>query len=204
MQGTLAGTDSWFRNPKAQASAHFGTGKDGTLYQWVDTASKAWAQEAGNSVAISVENEGDSGQSLTPQQVATLGKLLAWCHAEYGIPLAITNDPVKGSGLGWHGMGGVAWGDHLSCPGAPIEAQRAAIIAAAKGGTASIVTWTTAGLGNLLDLASGQGVTPAEIIQGTAQHATAAQWAPFAAYLNAANFSKIIPKGISLFWVKPA
>ena len=29
MQGTLAGSDSWFRNPAAQVSAHFGVGKDG-------------------------------------------------------------------------------------------------------------------------------------------------------------------------------
>ena len=32
MQGTLAGTDSWFRNPNAQVSAHFGVGKTGTIY----------------------------------------------------------------------------------------------------------------------------------------------------------------------------
>src|SRR5207244_7199464 len=42
MQGTLAGTDSWFRNPDAQVSAHFGVGKTGTIYQWVDKANRAW------------------------------------------------------------------------------------------------------------------------------------------------------------------
>ena len=42
MQGTLAGTDSWFRNPAAEVSAHFGVGKDGTVIQWVDTSDTAW------------------------------------------------------------------------------------------------------------------------------------------------------------------
>ena len=46
MQGTLAGTDSWFRNPDAQVSAHFGVGKTGTIYQWVDTANRAWHASA--------------------------------------------------------------------------------------------------------------------------------------------------------------
>ena len=37
MEGTLDGSDSWFKNPTAQASSHFGVGKDGRTYQWVDT-----------------------------------------------------------------------------------------------------------------------------------------------------------------------
>src|SRR2546430_15452785 len=48
MEGTLDGSDSWFKNPTAQASSHFGVGKDGRTYQWVDTADKAWAQAGGN------------------------------------------------------------------------------------------------------------------------------------------------------------
>ena len=35
MGGTLKGTDSWFRNPVAQASTHYGVGKKGEIYQWV-------------------------------------------------------------------------------------------------------------------------------------------------------------------------
>lgn len=31
MQGTLDGSDSWFRNTKSQASGHFGVGKDGRI-----------------------------------------------------------------------------------------------------------------------------------------------------------------------------
>jgi hypothetical protein len=132
MQGTLAGTDSWFRNPAAQVSAHFGIGKEGAVYQWCDTADTAWHAAQANPVAIGVEHEGDSGDSLTDAQLAADAELLAWATEHHPIPLQITNDPVHGSGLAWHGLGGTAWGGHFDCPGSPIVAQRPAIIARAQ------------------------------------------------------------------------
>src|SRR6266702_2738436 len=107
MEGILDGTDSWFRNPQAQASAHFGVGTDGRVYQWVDTANKAWAQ------------------------CERVAEILAWAHTTHGVPLRI-NDFPAGQGLGWHGMGGAAWGGHTGCPGDPIKAQRAGIITRAQ------------------------------------------------------------------------
>jgi hypothetical protein len=134
MEGTLDGSDAWFRNPAAQASSHFGVGRDGRICQWVDTADRAWAQSAGNRTWLSIEHEGHSGDSLTPAQLAATGRIVAWAHTAHGVPLQPT-DSVTGRGIGWHGMGGAAWGGHVNCPGDPIKAQRAAIIAAAKGGT---------------------------------------------------------------------
>jgi hypothetical protein len=134
MEGTLDGSDSWFRNPASQASAHFGVGKDGRIYQWVDTDDRAWAQAGGNRTWISVEHEGHGGDSLTAAQLAATARIVAWAHTVHGVPLQST-DSVTGRGIGWHGMGGAAWGGHYDCPGSPIKAQRAAIIAAAKGGT---------------------------------------------------------------------
>lgn len=122
MQGTLAGSDNWFRNPAAQASAHFGTGKGGALYQWVDTADMAWHCANGNSVAIGIENEGNSGDSLTDAQLLRNAQVLAWTHKVHGIPLRRAHS-TGDSGLAWHGMGGAAWGGHSQCPGAPIVAQ---------------------------------------------------------------------------------
>jgi hypothetical protein len=130
MQGTLWGSDAWFRNPKAQASSHFGVGKDGTILQWVDTKDRAWAQASGNPYWISIEHEGKSGDSLTPEQIAADGKILAWVHKTHGVPLQSTNS-VTGRGLGWHGMGGADWGGHTACPGTPIKNQRTAILKAA-------------------------------------------------------------------------
>jgi GH25 family lysozyme M1 (1,4-beta-N-acetylmuramidase) len=131
MQGTLAGTDSWFRNTAAQASAHFGVGKDGTVYQWVDTANKAWHAANANGISIGVEHEGNTGDSLTAAQVAADIKLYAWVHQHHAVPLALATS-ATGSGLAYHALGGASWGGHPDCPGAPIIAQRGAILAGAN------------------------------------------------------------------------
>ena len=132
-EGSEAGTDSWFHNPSSQVSAHFGNPKSGPLDQWVDTDDRAWAEVSGNSYWISVENEGHSGDPLTPSQLENVAQLLAWLHTQYGIPLAISDTPAAGTpGLTGHGLGGDAWGGHYDCPGTPILDQRAAIIARAQ------------------------------------------------------------------------
>lgn len=133
MQGSLVGTDAWFRNPRSEVSAHFGLGKAGTVYQWVDTDDIAWHAAAANPFSIGVECEGDSGEQLTRQQLRAAADITAWAARQYGIPLALCDDP-SGSGLAWHGLGGAAWGNHPDCPGAPIVAQRPAILTAAEGG----------------------------------------------------------------------
>lgn len=130
-QGSESSADNWFHNAGAQASAHFGNPKTGSLQQWVDSDDEAWAEMAGNSRWISVEHEGFSGQTLTASQVENDAQLLAWLHKLYGFPLIPTDNP-NGTGLGWHGMGGAAWGGHDLCPGEPIKAQRAEIIARAN------------------------------------------------------------------------
>lgn len=132
-QGSESGTNSWFHNPGAQASAHFGNPQSGPLQQWVDTADKAWAEVSGNSRWISVEHEGFSGKAPTPtaSQIENDAQLLAWLHTTEGVPLQITNSTSK-PGLGWHGMGGASWGGHYDCPGDRILKQRKAIIKRAK------------------------------------------------------------------------
>ncbi|MGW5003227.1 peptidoglycan-binding protein [Streptomyces hydrogenans] len=138
MQGTLLGTDSWFRNPVSEASSHWGTGRAGQLYQWVDTADRAWAQGNGNTDWLSSENEGRSGQLLTDDQLDRNAEIFAWIVQNYDdVPLRRAAGPSD-RGLGWHGMGGKAWGNHPDCPGAPIVAQldeivrRAAVIVGKK------------------------------------------------------------------------
>ncbi|MGW2169131.1 N-acetylmuramoyl-L-alanine amidase [Streptomyces sp. NPDC001705] len=131
MAGTLPGTDSWFRNPKAQASSHFGTSKAGALYQWVDTKDRAWAQAGGNPSWLSVENEGQGGDVLTDEQLDKNALVLAWSHQLYSVPLQVASGP-SGRGLGWHAMGGSSWGGHTSCPGSKIVAQLPEIVRRAK------------------------------------------------------------------------
>ena len=169
-EGTEAGTRSWFNASKAErqvaleaawkkkgshgpkpkafeSSAHFGNPKKGRLEQFVDTKNKAFAQMAGNSQWISVENEGKTGDSLTPNQINNLAALLAWLAQTEGVPLQPADTPAS-FGLGWHGMGGKAWGSHFDCPGKPILAQRGQIIL-----MASILVLAS-------DIASFLGVTP--------------------------------------------
>ncbi len=42
MEGTLLGTDSWFKNPVSQASSHYGIGKNGEVHQYVKETDTAW------------------------------------------------------------------------------------------------------------------------------------------------------------------
>lgn len=131
MVGTLTGTDGWFRNPRAQASSHFGTGRDKRLTQWVDTKDRAWAQADGNRSWLSVENEGVGGDELTDDQLDSNAAVLAWAHQAHGVPLQVATEP-SGRGLGHHGMGGRAWGNHPDCPGSRIIAQKPEIVRRAK------------------------------------------------------------------------
>lgn len=136
-QGAMSGTDSWFRNPDARASAHFGIFKSGVVYQWVDTANRAWHAVAANSISIGVEMEMMQGQALTAAQVDALAKLFAWVHrAHPAIPLRRASGPSD-AGLIGHSQGGAAWGGHDD-PGAPVFAQFAAIIAKATGQPADL------------------------------------------------------------------
>lgn len=126
-----------FANPANQVSSHFGIGNgqggmaDGALEQYVDTGNESWAQMAGNSSYISVETEGEPTDPLTPAQVATFGRLMAWLAQTHGVELVITDTPGA-RGFLTHGDGGAAWGNHLDCPGPQRSAQRAAILAAAQ------------------------------------------------------------------------
>jgi len=174
MQGSLAGTDSWFRNPAAQVSAHFGVGKDGTVIQWVDTDDTAWHAMNANPVAIGAEHEGYSGDVLTPAQVEATGRLLAWLHEHHRIPLHATDNPDSGAGLAWHGMGGAAWGDHPDCPGHRIVAQRPEILAVARAGHHKIAAVSADGTTTLAGYAAQYHTAASTVLRLTAEHGPSA------------------------------
>lgn len=130
-EGSEAGTEQWQKNPSAQVSSHFLAPRAGGVRQMVDTADMAWAQADGNPYWLSIECEGRVPQALTGQQVEACARILAWAHAAYEVPLQSTNS-TAGRGLGWHGMGGAAWGGHTGCPGDAIVRQRPSIITRAR------------------------------------------------------------------------
>lgn len=131
MAGYLEGSQSWFNNPKSQASSHFGTGKDGQLRQWVDTKNRAWAQGSGNRTYLSIENEGFGGDELTAAQLEQVAQVFAWVCREYKVPCQLAKS-VGDKGLAYHALGGAAWGGHTSCPGSKIVAQLPKIVKRAK------------------------------------------------------------------------
>jgi len=72
------------RNSGGQVSAHYLVGKDGSLYQLVSEADRAWHAGAGrwgtisdvNSASIGIELDNDGRSPFPPGQVATLLRLL--------------------------------------------------------------------------------------------------------------------------------
>lgn len=132
-EGTEAGTVATFHNPGAQASSHFGIAKDGHIDQFVDTHDAAWAEVEGNRHWISIEHEGHAGDVLTPEQLDADAHIIAWLkQLGLNFPLVIT-DNTGAPGIGWHGMGGGAWGGHTGCPGDAIKNQRGELIAKVDG-----------------------------------------------------------------------
>lgn len=139
--GYYEGTISWQKNADANVSSHFVLAgprdakwgiPDGKLAQVVDTDVTAWTQILGNGHWLSVECSGFVGDRLSAAQVESVAQLLARGHREYGIPLQLATSPA-GRGLGHHSMGaesGINWG-HSACPGEPIKAQKAQILARA-------------------------------------------------------------------------
>lgn len=131
--GSFAGTENWEHDAKSHVSSFFVVGQDGEIAQEVDLDDKAWTQAAGNAAWIGVENEGNSTTPLTVKQLAANGRIFAWLHELYEIPLELTTDPINGRGLGYHSMGGAAWSPAgHQCPGPIIVAQLPLILAAAR------------------------------------------------------------------------
>ncbi len=96
MEGSMAASNDWFKNRRADASSHFGVARDGRIWQWVKVEDTAWAngpmQQPDLSIGwladcfkneinpnhrtISIEHEGHSGEAFTEKQYqATL-----WLH----------------------------------------------------------------------------------------------------------------------------
>lgn len=97
-QGYEDGTASWFNNPAASASAHYGVRLNGGIDQFVAEGDTAW--QAGNwevnKRSIGIENEDNADPFITrpDSQYQSIAALVAdICH-RYGLP--INRDTVKG------------------------------------------------------------------------------------------------------------
>lgn len=130
MDGTLASTDGVFRRDGYARSAHFGTGRDGTVYQWVDTDDIAYhACNANWTGYIGIEND-DGGQDLplSDAQIAAVRAIIDWLGVDKKLMVGMGD-----SGIGYHGQFpgdcSTHWG-RTACPGA-IVAQLPLLVAPA-------------------------------------------------------------------------
>jgi len=111
IEGTAAGAISWFKNPSAQASAHYIVDFDASKYPrpvcMVDDTDIGW--QAGNwgynQRSIGIEHAGWAAQDkYTDWEYDTSAKLTAWLLKTYNIPLQLQQgigpcDPSAGSGI---------------------------------------------------------------------------------------------------------
>lgn len=106
-EGTMAGTDSWFRSAESGVSAHYGVGKDGRIVQWVEDSDTA--QHAGNvdrptaaivreragvnpnSYSLGIECEGHATDAPPADQMIALAELVRWLCERHQIPLDRTH-----------------------------------------------------------------------------------------------------------------
>lgn len=100
MDGTLAGTDSWFANKSSQVSAHYGIGRGGQVHQYVKEEDTAW--HAGvvkspswnllkpkvnpNLYTIGIEHEGRPGDAWTEEMKNASAKLIREICQRWKIP----------------------------------------------------------------------------------------------------------------------
>jgi hypothetical protein len=145
-------------------AAHFSVKANGEIIQSRDTRYRSGANLNGNHRVIAIENEdhgprfggwntsdGHAVPALTPEQVESNAKILAWAHRVHGIPLQLCPDSRSTSkGLAYHRQGvdgnfgdydfpgrvadGETWSSSRGkvCPGDRRISQRTQILARAK------------------------------------------------------------------------
>jgi N-acetylmuramoyl-L-alanine amidase len=101
MEGTLKGTDSWFKNPDSKVSAHYGIGLNGEVHQYVletDTAQHAGRKSNSswnlvksnvnpNLYTIGIEHEGKGDTAWTDAMYHASAELVREICTRWHIPM---------------------------------------------------------------------------------------------------------------------
>lgn len=106
MEGSLSGTDSWFKNRQSSVSAHYGIGTNGEIHQYVQENDTAW--HAGrvnapswnlikpvrnglyrnpNYYTIGIEHEGNENSEWTDTMYESSSSLIAEVAQRWNIPI---------------------------------------------------------------------------------------------------------------------
>lgn len=111
----------FFKNRSGGIESHFHIRRDGHLYQYRDTDWQADANHNANDFAISVETQGFGEGEWTPEQLATIKRLMLWAREVHRIPLRqVTRWDDPEGGWGYHTLFGAPsnWTPVAkSCPG---------------------------------------------------------------------------------------
>jgi len=87
IEGAAGAGESWFRNRRANVSAHYIVGHSGSLIQMVQDRDVAWHVRNHNSDSIGIENEGYAQRNnWTRAQYRSLARLVAYLCRQYRIP----------------------------------------------------------------------------------------------------------------------
>ena len=126
MEGTLAGTDSWFQNPQSKVSTHYGIGKQGQIHQYVgetDTAYHAgrrsnpsWVgikPQNPNLYTIGIEHEGDANSAWPTAMYEASARLVRDICTRWSIP--VDRDHIIGHREIY---------DRKTCPGHVVDLDR--------------------------------------------------------------------------------
>lgn len=101
MEGTLAGTDSWFQNPASSAASTYGVGKNGEVHQYVQEKDGAWCNGVVNKPSwsllkpgispnlytLNIEHEGYSTTAWSEIMKQTSAQLVHDMAKRWNIPL---------------------------------------------------------------------------------------------------------------------
>ncbi len=106
MEGTLSGTDSWFKNRQSRVSAHYGIGVHGEVHRYVQEADTAWhagrveaptwtlikpAEEGRyvnpNYYTIGIEHEGNGNSEWTDAMYKASAELVAAISRKWSVPI---------------------------------------------------------------------------------------------------------------------
>lgn len=138
MEGSLDGCAAWFNDPAARASTHYGVGKDGRIFQFVNLADMPFAHGSveleqtnapavlranwgvnPNVLGIGVEHEGFSGDAMTAAQFEASTRLAAWLFATVLLPGGASNVAIDRAHVLRHGE--ISPRTRPRCPSYPEE-----------------------------------------------------------------------------------
>lgn len=101
--------------------------KVGPPTQYLPLDWQPWCQSAGNQQYTATETEGYNYEPLNDNQLHWCAVILAARRDNMDMEQVLANSPGQ-RGFGWHGMGGVPWGNHPNCPGDIRKLQRTDIL----------------------------------------------------------------------------